>query len=62
MWETAINSIPVKHVVDGTKATRENDTKNTRKTYIKFMWPLGQMLGLVDEGHTPHQPSLASRV
>ena len=36
--------------------------KNTRKAYIKCMWPFGQMLGCVDEGHTPHQPSLASRV
>ena len=62
MWETATKSIPVKHVVDGTNAMCENVTKNTRKTYIKFMWPFGEMLGLVDEGHTPHQPSLPSRV
>ena len=62
MWKTAINSIPVKHVVDGTNAMCENVTKNTRKTYIKFMLPFGQMLGLVDEGHTPHQPTLASRL
>ena len=54
MWKTATNSIPVKHVVDGTNAMRENVTKNTRKTYIKFMWPFGQMLGLVDQGQTPH--------
>ena len=62
MWETAIDSILVKHVVDGTNAMRENVTKNTCKTYKKFRWPFGQMLGLVDERHTPHQPSLASRV
>ena len=35
MWKTAINSILVKHVVDGTNAMRENVTKNMRKTYIK---------------------------
>ena len=52
MWKTATNSIPVKHVVDGTNAMRENVTKNTRKTYMKFMWPLGHMLGLFDEGQT----------
>ena len=62
MWETTTNSIPVKHALYGTNAMREMSQKNTRKTYIKFMWPFGHMLGLVDEGHTPHQPSLARRV
>ena len=62
MWETAINSLPVKHVFDGRNAMRENVTKKTGKTYIKFMRRFGQMLGLVDERHAPDQPSLASRV
>ena len=62
MWETTTNGIPVKHVVDGTNGMREMSPKNTRKTYIKLMWPFGHMLGLVDEEHTPHRPSVASGV
>ena len=62
MWETTTNSIPVKHAVDGTNAVREMSQKNTRKTYIKLTWPFGHVLGLVDEGHTSHQPSLAKCV
>ena len=62
MWEAETNSIPVKHAVDGTNAVCEMSLKSTRKTYIKHMWPFNHMLGVVDEGHTPHQPNLASRV
>ena len=62
MWESTKSSIPLKHALDGTNAMTEMSPKNTRKTYIKLMWPFVHTLGLVDEGHTPHQPSLASRV
>ena len=58
MWEPTTNSIPAKHAVDSTNAVREMSPRNTRKKFTKIMWPFGHMLGMVDEGHTPRQPSL----